>query len=131
MPDKTALQTLLRLTDETFAPLWDDATQLINAAHLRHFYDPSQYLRAYNELPYCTESGDIRRIDRLVEFSDSVWILDYKTRESAPHESLAQAAAPYQSQLRYYRAAMQQVYPGKTVHCALVFADARLYQIEQ
>ena len=131
MPDKVTLQTLLRLTDEAFAPLWHDATQLINAAHLRRFYDPSQYVRAYNELPYCTESGEIRRIDRLVEFSDSVWVLDYKTRESVPPENLAQAAAPYRSQLREYRAAMQQAYPDKAVHCALVFADARLYQIEQ
>ena len=131
MPDKAALQSLLRLTDEAFAPLWHDATQLINATHMQHFYDPSQYLHAYNELPYCTASGEIRRIDRLVEFSGSVWILDYKTHQSAPHESLAQAAAPYQNQLREYRAAMQLVYSDKTVHCALVFADARLYQIDQ
>ncbi len=52
-------------------------------------------LRAHNELAYVAESGDLRRIDRLVEFDDAVWVLDYKTGDAVDPENLAAAARPY------------------------------------
>jgi len=126
-PGKAALRGMLGMAEEEFEPLWADAMAVLGAASLRRFFDPAQYLNAYNELPYATAGGDSRRIDRLVEFEDSVWILDYKTTEAAQEKDLERCAAPYRGQLREYRAALQPVYPGKPVHCALIFSDARFY----
>jgi len=71
--DKTAVQRLLGLSEEIFEPLWQDATQLIGAAPLRRFFQPDEYVRAYNEVSFCAEDGAVKRLDRLVEFADSVW----------------------------------------------------------
>jgi ATP-dependent helicase/nuclease subunit A len=62
------------------------------------------------------------RIDRLVEFDDEVWVLDYKLGDS-------EEAARYQAQMREYQVAMQSVYTGKKVLCALVFADGVLSEV--
>jgi ATP-dependent helicase/nuclease subunit A len=51
-----------------------------------------------------------------VEFDDEVWVLDYKLGDS-------EDAARYRAQMQEYQAAMQLVYAGNTVRCALVFAD--------
>ena len=67
-------------------------------------------------MPYINAKGELKRIDRLVEFDDEVWVLDYKLGDS-------EDAARYRAQMQEYRAAMQSVYAGKAVRCALVFAD--------
>ena len=64
----------------------------------------------------------MKHIDRLVEFEDEVWVLDYKLGDS-------EDAARYCAQMDEYRSAMQAVYSGKTVRCALVFADGMLSEV--
>jgi ATP-dependent helicase/nuclease subunit A len=49
-------------------------------------------------------------------------VLDYKLGDS-------EEVARYRSQMQEYKAAMQSVYAGKKVHCALVFADGVLNEI--
>jgi ATP-dependent helicase/nuclease subunit A len=110
--------------------LWKDAATLLEAPHLRRFFDPTCYLNAYNELPYASGAGEMRRIDRLVEFADEVWILDYKTGERVAAADLARRAAPYRAQMQSYRDAVRQVYPHKPVRCALVFGGALFYPLE-
>jgi ATP-dependent helicase/nuclease subunit A len=127
--DKNTVQKLLGLSEEIFEPLWQDATQLIGAAPLRRFFQPDEYVRAYNEVSFCAEDGAVKRLDRLVEFADSVWVLDYKTREVADENDLPRAATPYRKQMREYRAAMEKVYPNKPVYCALIFKGGLLCQV--
>jgi ATP-dependent helicase/nuclease subunit A len=129
--DKSIVQKLLGLSEEAFEPLWQDATQLIGAALLRRFFQPDEYVRAYNEVSFCAEDGAVKRLDRLVEFADSVWVLDYKTREVADENDFPRAVAPYRKQMREYRTAMEKVYPGKPVYCALIFKGGQLCQVEE
>ena len=49
-------------------------------------------------------------------------MLDYKTGDSAD-------PAPYRAQMLEYRTAMQVVYAGKKVCCALLFADGELSEV--
>ena len=74
-------------------------------------------------MPYVNAQGELKRIDRLVEFGDEVWVLDYKLgdREDAAH---------YRAQMQEYRNAMQAVYKVKKVRCALVFADGALSEVD-
>ena len=73
-------------------------------------------------MPYVNARGELKRIDRLVEFDDEVWVLDYKTGDSAD-------PAPYRAQLAEYRVVMQTVYTSKKVRCALLFGNGELKEI--
>ena len=126
---KEVLQLRLGLEDSVFEPLWAEALELLRAPRLQRFFDPEQYLSAYNELGYQSGNGEMRRIDRLVEFADSVWVLDYKTGAGEVDDPDA-IAAPYREQMREYRRAMENVFPGKPVRCALVFPGATLIEMD-
>ena len=95
------------------------AEKILNAPHLQRFFDSKHYMNAKNEVAYVSKDGEIRRMDRLVEFGDEVWILDYKTGKNE---------AAYQAQMNEYRAAMQAVY-DKPVRCGLVFSDGALVEV--
>jgi ATP-dependent helicase/nuclease subunit A len=103
-------------------PLWQQAQHLLSAPQLTRFFDARQYRSAYNEMPYINAKGELKRIDRLVEFDGEVWVLDYKLGDSGD-------AARYREQMQEYRAAMQSVYAGRSVRCALVFADGTLSEV--
>ena len=67
-------------------------------------------------------NGAVLRLDRVVEFEDAVWILDYK-RNLLDSERL-----DYQQQLAGYRDALRAVWPEKTIRTALVTVDGRLWE---
>ncbi len=116
------LQQRLGIPSAEIDTLWQQAQHLLALPQLQRFFDPQHYLRANNEMPYVNAAGEMKRIDRLVEFGDEVWVLDYKTGEIAD-------PAPYRAQMLEYRTAMQSVYAGKKVRCALVFADGVLREV--
>jgi ATP-dependent helicase/nuclease subunit A len=87
---------------------------------LRRFFDPAQHRWAASELEFVLPDGRLGRIDRLVEFDDEIWILDYK---SGPGDAFAEA---YAGQLDAYVAAVGLIRPGKPVRAALVRPDGRL-----
>ncbi len=100
------------------------AERLLAATVLQRFFDPAQHRRAWNEVEVASADGLLRRIDRLVEFEEAVWVLDYKSsgRDSA-------RLADYERQLRDYCAAVSAIFPGRPVRGALVFADAVLVEV--
>ena len=122
MSDKAELQARCGIPSGEMDTLWQQAQHLLALPQLQRFFDPQHYLSANNEMPYVNAAGELKRIDRLVEFDDEVWVLDYKTGERAD-------PAPYRAQMAEYRTAMQAVYAGKTVRCALLFADGVLSEI--
>lgn len=117
------LRQRLGIPDEEVGLMQSLAQQLIDRPELQRYYDPRQYRRACNEMPYVNARGELKRIDRLVEFDDEVWVLDYKTGEAAN-------PGKYRAQVIEYRNAMQAVYAGKPVRCALLFGDGILCEIE-
>jgi ATP-dependent helicase/nuclease subunit A len=125
--DHAALQRMLGLAEREFAPMWEQAQHVLAAPALRRFFDAKQFRRAANEVSYATVDGDIRRIDRLVELEEAVWVLDYKTGD----EKAAGAAliAEYRAQVAEYCAVVGKLYPGRPVHGAIVFADATVLEI--
>ena len=116
----------LGLDAEAFGALWQEALALLQAPALQAYFDPARYRRAWNELPYRDAAGQVRRIDRLVEFDEEIWILDYKTGEPGG----SRAAAAYRAQLADYRRAMATVFPDKPVRSVLVFRGGVLYPLE-
>jgi ATP-dependent helicase/nuclease subunit A len=125
--ERAAVRRALGLTERAFAPMWEQAQRILAAPALARFFDPSQHLRALNEVSYVTESGELRRIDRLVEFTDEVWVLDYKSGSPPADAALAQA---YREQLAEYRSAMQPVFPDRPINAMLLFAEGTSVAVE-
>ncbi|MBY0578261.1 MAG: UvrD-helicase domain-containing protein [Burkholderiales bacterium] len=99
--------------------LLDDIGCILDSPGLKRFFDPDLYVCARNEVSYATEQGEIRRMDRLVEFKEEVWILDYKTGDMK---------VSYRAQLEEYRIAMRSIF-AKPVRCALIFRDGTLLEV--
>ena len=125
--ERDLLRETLAVSEEEFGKLWKETHAILSEPDLQRFFDPKRYLRAHNELAYVAESGELRRIDRLVEFDDAVWVLDYKTADAVDPEDLAAAARPYRDQSAEYRAAVGGLFPGKPVKSALVFGGGLLH----
>ncbi len=115
------LRQLCSIPVAEFDDLLEQAHKLLAQAQLTRFFDPQQYRDAANEMAYVNAQGETKRIDRLVEFDDEVWVLDYKFG--------SEDVSRHSAQLDEYHSAMQSVYAGKPVRCALVFADGRLTEL--
>jgi ATP-dependent helicase/nuclease subunit A len=120
--ERGELQQRLAIPSAEMDSLWQQARHLLTLPQLVPFFDAQQYRTACNEMPYINAKGELKRIDRLVEFDDEVWVLDYKLGDS-------EDAARYRAQMEEYRAAMQTVYAGRAVRCALIFADGVLSEM--
>ena len=119
---KNELQILCGIPADEINVLWQQAQHLLVLPQLQRFFDPQYYCYACNELPYVNAFGELKRIDRLVEFDDEVWILDYKT-------GVEPDVAPYREQMQEYLNAMQAIYSGKKVRSALLFGDGILCEV--
>ncbi|MCL5060471.1 MAG: UvrD-helicase domain-containing protein [Candidatus Thermoplasmatota archaeon] len=106
------------------------ARTLLAQPHLARFFDPAQYRRAHNEWSLLDGSGRLQRLDRVVEFDDAVWLIDYKTGDDSRALSDAQLAERHRAQLAGYRSLLAELYAGKPVRAALLLADGRLIQME-
>jgi ATP-dependent helicase/nuclease subunit A len=109
-----------------FALVADVARTCLENPEVSRFFDARAHVRARNEMEYLDASGQLRRIDRLVEFSDEVWILDYKTGGLSDPD-LEVRARPHLDQLRAYAAAMAALFPGKSVRAGLIFTDGHFW----
>jgi ATP-dependent helicase/nuclease subunit A len=119
--EREVLQQRLAIPSAEMESLWQQARHLLTLPQLVRFFDAQQYRSACNEMPYINAKGELKRIDRLVEFDGEVWVLDYKLGDN-------EDAARYRAQMQEYQSAMRTVYAGKAVRCALVFADGILVE---
>jgi ATP-dependent helicase/nuclease subunit A len=126
---KTQLRQEWGMSEDAFDTLWHDAQAILSAPQLARFFDPRHYHRAWNELPFLTANGDFLRIDRLVEFKNEIWVLDYKSTETATDATLTQAAQPHRAQLKNYVAAMQSLFPDKQMKGGLIFKGGLLFEM--
>ncbi len=117
------LQRTLNIPPDRIASLWQQALTVLNSSALARFFDARQYVTAANEVAYVNAAGQLKRIDRLVEFDAEVWVLDYKTGTSAE-------AGVHAAQLHEYRDAMRAVYSGKAVRCGVIFVDGKLTEVD-
>lgn len=106
------------------------ARALLAQPQLAHLFDPAQYRRAHNEWALLDADGRLQRLDRVVEFDDAVWLIDYKTGGDSRSLPDAQLVERHQPQLAGYRMLLAGLYPDKPVHAALLLADGRLIPMD-
>jgi ATP-dependent helicase/nuclease subunit A len=121
-----AIRADLGLDPAAFAAVRGMAEVIRQAPDTRRFFESG---RGRNEVAYVGADGQLRRIDRLVEFDDEVWVLDYKTG-GLDEPDLERRAEPYLGQLADYRRAMAALYPRKRIRSALLFGDGRWQEVE-
>jgi len=108
------------LLRETFGILDDAAFAPLFGTHSR------AEVALIAELPELGRARVSGQIDRLAVTDDAVLIADFKTNRPAPM-TVADTPRIYRTQMALYRAALQKIYPGKRIECALVWTDgARL-----
>jgi len=100
------------------------AERVLGAPDLQRFFDPALHRRAWNEIELTTGDGLVQRLDRLVEFDDAFWVVDYKSSRSD-----SARLDDYRLQVTQYCQAVARVFQGRTVHGALVFADAFMLEV--
>lgn len=127
--DLAALAAKLDLEAE-HATIEASARALLAQPHLAHFFDPAQYRRAHNELTLLDREGRMHRLDRVVEFDNAVWLIDYKTGPDSLTADDAELIERHRAQLDRYRALVGELYAGMTIHAALLRADGRLLTLE-
>lgn len=98
------------------------AQRLMADPELARLFDSQRYLRALDEWPIMTSAGELRRVDRVVELRDEVWVLDYKTGGRAAVANTAREAE-YRAQVEGYCTALRCVFPDKPVYGLILFAD--------
>jgi len=113
----------------------DAAARIRAAPQLQRYFslapDPSlpgtAALRADNELELIDADGSVLRIDRLVEFAQECWILDYKWRLDG---DAADAALPaYRAQVERYARVLQRTGMRKPLRLLLIAADGKTLEI--
>lgn len=100
------------------------AQKILHADALQRFFDPSQYIAAFNELEMTATFDDTiqsQRIDRLVEFENEVWVLDYKTGSTGDA-----TLELYRAQIENYCVAAKALYPAKAIRGAVIDAEGQL-----
>ncbi len=111
----------LALGESTRAALADEVLAVLEAPDLAPLFGP----RSQAEVPLVGQVGAhvvSGQVDRLAVTDEAVWVVDYKTNRPPP-ESLDAVPAAYLKQMALYRALLEQVWPGRPVHCALVWTD--------
>ena len=106
------------------------AQDLMATPHLSRFFDPTQFLHAYNEMAILDEAGALQRLDRVVEFDDEIWVLDYKTGAESLRETDAALRERHRGQLARYVRLLACFYTTKPIRAALILADGRLISLE-
>lgn len=122
IPECDAIASWLPCLPALAATVRAQAEAILTQPLLERFYNPACYRAAHNELDVIV-GGELLRFDRVVEFEDAVWILDYKRK------LLDSERSAYQAQLAHYRATAELVFPGKHIKTALVTADGRFWEI--
>ncbi|MBI3716415.1 MAG: UvrD-helicase domain-containing protein [Betaproteobacteria bacterium] len=103
------------------SPVAKDAQRIMSKPALRRFFAPEHFVAATNEVEIAGPQGVIR-IDRLVEFGDEVWVLDYKTGEADNLENRAQ--------VNDYCRLVANLYPRYKVRGALIDVDGILIEVD-
>ncbi len=124
IPDAAMIARWVSCDQVLAATVREQAATILATPALERFFNPALHRAAFNELDISGAAG-LSRLDRLVEFDDAVWVLDYKRR------LLASEHADYHAQLTAYQLLAAAVYPGRQIRAALVIVDGSLVDLAQ
>ncbi|WP_433635029.1 UvrD-helicase domain-containing protein [Candidatus Profftella armatura] len=95
--------------------------KILSKSHLRRFFDSSKYLKSYNEMEIIINNITFR-LDRVVEFNDEIWILEYKLNLFKSEEKI------YRIQLKNYCNSLKTIWTKKKIRAAFITSDGNLLE---
>jgi ATP-dependent helicase/nuclease subunit A len=123
-PASIPKQLGLQLEAAELEQCWEEAKRVWQHPSLQPYFDAAYFRQAFNEVPvlYQQQNATVHGIiDRLVLTDTEALVIDYKTHRHAKEDNLGQIAAPYFTQLGYYREGIQRLWPNLSVRALLVF----------
>ena len=126
---KGEMEQMFELVPDDFEMAWEASLRIINAPPMKRFFDSLEYLKAQNEVAYVNRSGDMRRIDRLVEFDEEIWIVDYKISLDHHSKPSSEMRRQYKSQLVQYRDDLVNIGVGKPIRIGVVLSGGELIEL--
>jgi ATP-dependent helicase/nuclease subunit A len=124
LPSESSLGQWLGIGPE-YAPFARESAQAIfNSRHLQGFFRGPDLLDAWDEVDLFNQSGERFRVDRIVELTDRLIILDYKLHIPSPSEP---SFLKYRAQLSNYRQLLGGLRVDKPIQSFLVdrFGDVQ------
>ena len=116
--DRTLLARRFGLDASQVGSVFDAARVVLAAPHLARFFAGGDA-----ELELIDASGEVLRIDRLVDVDGAWWVIDFKWRVT-PAER-----ATYTRQVDRYCKIVQSIHPGKPVRGVLIAANGELIEV--
>jgi len=116
------------LTTEEYDACLQEAKAVIATPEFNYLFEPSQFDKHFNELPIHYRAGkkDIHGIiDRVVIKDETVFLVDYKTHQTASKADLAKLADEYQKQMDFYKSGLEKVWPEQTIRSLLLFTHCK------
>lgn len=127
--DKEAMKQIFQVVPNDFDTAWDTSVTIINSRRLKRFFNRERYVSAQNEVAYINKSGNVRRIDRLVEFDKEIWIIDYKISLDQNSKPSYEMQRQYTSQLVQYRDDLAKMRADKPIHIGVVLSSGELIEL--
>jgi ATP-dependent helicase/nuclease subunit A len=127
--DRVAVRQLVKFGDDIFDEAWDVSNAILHSKQLTRFFDASQFIRASNELAYLNEEGEVRRVDRFVEFDSESWILDYKITRDDSDELDDEKILSYTHQLSGYKNDLSKLYATETLRMGIILRSGVLIEL--
>lgn len=131
-PDRVrTLAREFRLPEDDARAAIAAAQRVLGAPSLQRFFAPG--VRAANEVELVDADGTTLRIDRLVEFDDACWVLDYKwdLPADAATGGAADLLGAYRRQVRRYAQALRAAGLRTPPRLLLIAADARVLEVAE
>ncbi len=117
------------------APLYEairrNLVRYFQGSELQAYFEPRPGRRVHREFQVCDASGNLFRMDRMVDDPDEVRIIDFKT--GADPDPIRRSAWEEgdKEQVRSYIRIVREIYPGKTVSGILAYIDKNKWDIVQ
>lgn len=118
-----ATQHNFNIDKDQLTKLVSDSKKLIAKPEFAFIFDPAIYNKAYKEqaITYQDKHGETAYgiIDRLIEYQEEIWIIDFKTQQAVDDDSAQ--AQPFTEQLTYYEQGVKEIWPDKKIRKAILF----------
>lgn len=122
VPSEKVVSHWLNCSIELARVACEGARTILSQEVLAHFFDPTKYVDAKNEMEVF-DNDQWHRLDRVVIFEDTVWVLDYK------RNYLDNQHTQYQEQLATYCTLMTKIFINKKIKSALITVDGKLFEL--
>lgn len=122
--EKLKHESRIELDSSEFEHYWGQATQLLESKNVTQLLKPKGSCWVRNEMPVLYRQNGksiFGIIDRIIVDNNQVTVIDYKTHESATSDNIAELAAPYNTQMKFYGDGVSKLWPDKEVKLLLLF----------